>query len=126
MSSEEAVALVDKFARDDEVDRLLVEMLRSPSPQTDRQEADTGLRDFVVRIVAPRIESLTGQAPKLDSKGNLLWRLDPPSSSHAGGLLLMAYAMTFPPASMIDPYSGALVSGEPFLIAGAFGWGRGA
>jgi acetylornithine deacetylase len=123
---EEAVALVDKFASDDEVDRLLVEMLRSPSPQTDRQEADTGLRDFVARIVAPRIESLTGQAPKLDSMGNLLWTLDPPSSSHAGGLLLMAYAMTFPPASMTDPYSGAIVSGEPFQIAGPCAWGRGA
>ena len=123
---EEAVALVDKFASDNEVDRLLVEMLRSPSPQTDRQEADTRLRDFVARIVAPRIESLTGQAPKLDSMGNLLWRHDPPSSSHAGGLLLMAYAMTFPPASMTDPYSGALVSGEPFQIAGPCAWGRGA
>ena len=56
MSPEEAVALVDKFARDDEVDRLLVEILRSPSPQTDRLEADPGVRDFVASIVAPRIE----------------------------------------------------------------------
>jgi acetylornithine deacetylase len=38
----------------------------------------------------------------------------------------MAYAMTFPPASMTDPYSGALVSGEPFQIAGPCAWGRGA
>jgi len=53
LSPEEAVALVDKFARDDEVDRLLVEILRSPSPQTDRLEADPGVRDFVASIVAP-------------------------------------------------------------------------
>jgi acetylornithine deacetylase len=122
---EEAVALVGKFAREDEVDRLLVEMLRSPSPQTDRQEADPGLCDFVARIVAPRIESLTGQPPKLDSMGNLLWMIGPPSASHAGGLLLMAYAMTFPAASMINPYSGAIVSGESFQIAGPCAWGRG-
>ena len=126
MKVKEAVALVDKFARDDEVDRLLVEVLRSPSPQTDRQEADPGLRDFVAGIVAPRIESLTGQPSKLDSMGNLLWTLEPPSASQAGGLLLMAYAMTFPAASMSDPYSGAILSGEPFQIAGPCAWGRGA
>ncbi|MCH7571119.1 MAG: hypothetical protein IH919_11235, partial [Deltaproteobacteria bacterium] len=61
LSPEEAVALVDKFARDDEVDRLLVEILRSPSPQTERLEADPGVHDFLASIVAPRIDSLTGQ-----------------------------------------------------------------
>ena len=126
LSPEEAVALVDKFARDDEVDRLLVEILRSPSPQTDRLEADPGVRDFVASIVAPRIESLTGQPPKLDSMGNLLWVPDAPTGSRAGGLLFMAYAMTFPPASMSDPYSGAVVSGAPFQISGPCAWGRGA
>ena len=118
MSPEEAVALVNKFAHDDEVDRLVVEILRSPSPQTDRLEADPGVRDFVASIVAPRIESLTGQPPKLDSMGNLLWVPAAPTASRTGGFLLMAYAMTYPPASMSDPYSGAVVSGAPFQISG--------
>ncbi len=126
LSPEEAVALVNKFARDDEVDRLLVEILRSPSPQTDRLEADPGVRNFVSGTVAPWIESLTGQPPKLDGMGNLLWTPDAPTGSRAGGLLLMAYAMTFPPASMPDPYSGAVVSGAPFQISGPCAWGRGA
>jgi acetylornithine deacetylase len=126
LSPEEAVALVDKFARDDEVDRLLVEILRSPSPQTDRLEADPGVRNFVSGTVAPWIESLTGQPPKLDGMGNLLWVPDAPTGSRAGGLLLMAYAMTFPPASMPDACSGAVVSGEPFQISGPCAWGRGA
>ncbi|MFQ5902644.1 MAG: M20 family metallopeptidase, partial [Candidatus Binatia bacterium] len=123
---EGAVALVQAAARDNEVDRLLIEFLRSPSPQTEHQETDPGPRDFVADVVAPRIEALTGLRPELDGMGNLVWTLEGPSTSPAGGLLLMAYAMTYPAASMPDPFSGSIVSGETYGITGPCAWGRGA
>jgi acetylornithine deacetylase/succinyl-diaminopimelate desuccinylase-like protein len=126
LTAEESVSLVDRFACDDEVDRLLVELLRSPSPQTENQEADPALRDFVLGGVAPRMESLTGRRPEADAMGNLVWKLEASDTTPPGGLLLMAYAMTFPAASMPDPFSGAIVSGDDFGLAGSCAWGRGA
>ncbi len=125
MNAEEAIAIVNKVARDELIDELLVEVLRSPSPQTEALEADPAIREFVAAKIAPRIEALTGARPKVDAMGNLLWRHGP-SAPPRPGLLLMAYAMTFPAASMADPFSGAIVSGQAFGLTGPCAWGRGA
>jgi acetylornithine deacetylase/succinyl-diaminopimelate desuccinylase-like protein len=53
----------------------------------------------------------------------LIWRL---ADESAGGLLLMGYAMTFPAASMQQPFSGALVDGNAFGVAAQCALGRGA
>ena len=70
------------------------------------------LKKFIADIVAPRLAELTGSAGAIDAMGNLIWRLGDASASE--GLLLMGYAMTFPAASMKQPFSGAFVDGEPF------------
>ncbi len=126
MNPEEAFKLTHRYAKDEELDELLVEFLRTPSPQTEKMENDPGIKDFVRNVVAPRLEALTGVRPELDEMGNLLWRVGTRGPPQAGGLLLMAYAMTFPAASMPDPFSGAVVSGEAFGLTGPCAWGRGA
>lgn len=126
MSPGETVAVVDQCARDDEIDQLLVELLRLPSPQTERLETDPELRAFVAEKVAPRIQSLTQIPPALDAMGNLVWRFGGSGTSAPGGLLLMAYAMTFPAASMSDPFSGIIHPGKAFGLEGPCAWGRGA
>ena len=123
MTPREAFIVVDRFARDEEIDQLLVDLLRYSSPQTERLEADPQLKKFIADGVAPRLAELTGSAGAIDAMGNLIWRL---GGASAGGFLLMGYAMTFPAASMKQPFSGALVDGKPFGVAGQCALGRGA
>jgi acetylornithine deacetylase len=126
MTPREAFIVVDRCAHDEEIDRLLVDLLRCPSPQTERLEADPQLKKFIAEMVAPRLAQLTGNAGAIDPIGNLIWRLGAVSTGRAEGLLLMAYGMTFPAASMKEPFAGAVVDGAGFGIAGQCALGRGA
>jgi acetylornithine deacetylase len=123
MTPQEAFTLVNRCARDEEIDQLLVDLLRWPSPQTEQLEADPQLKQFIADNVAPCLAALTGSAGAIDAMGNLIWRLD---GAGAGGFLLMGYAMTFPAASMKQPFSGALVDGKAFGVAAQCALGRGA
>jgi acetylornithine deacetylase/succinyl-diaminopimelate desuccinylase-like protein len=126
MTSPEAFSAVDQVASDKEIDRLLVDLLRYPSPQTERLEDDPQLKKFIAEMVAPRLAELAGSAGAIDDMGNLIWRLGGASDETGKGLLLMAYAMTFPAASMKQPFSGLLVDGEAFGAPGQCVLGRGA
>ncbi|MGH7798702.1 MAG: M20 family metallopeptidase [Candidatus Binatia bacterium] len=126
MTPREAFTVVDRFARDEEIDQLLVDLLRYPSAQTERLEADPQLKKFIGDMVAPRLTQLTGSAGSIDAMGNLIWRLDGASDESDKGFLLMGYAMTFPAASMKQPFSGALVDGRAFGVAAQCALGRGA
>lgn len=123
MTPREAFTVVDRCARDGEIDELLVDLLRHPSPQTERLEADPQLKGFIADQVAPRLSELTGSPGVIDGMGNLIWRT---GGAGIDGLLLMGYAMTFPAAAMKLPFSGALVDGAPFGVAGRCALGRGA
>jgi len=123
MTCEEAYASIEGCARDHELIELLCDLLRYPSPRTEQLEADPQIKKFIREMVAPRFADLTGTAGAIDSMGNLIWRH---GGSGVDGFLLMAYAMTFPAASMPQPFSGALVDGEPFGVAGQCALGRGA
>ena len=126
MTPEEAFSVIDHFASDKEIDQLLVDLLRYPSPQTERLEADPPLKTFIAEMIAPRLAELTGSAGAIDAMGNLIWRLGGASDESSKGLLLMGYAMTFPAASMKEPFSGLLVDGTTFGAAGQCAHGRGA
>lgn len=123
MTPQEAFNIVDRCARDEEIDRLLVDLLRYPSPKTDQLEADPQVKRFIAENVAPRLAEFTASAGAIDAMGNLIWRL---GGASAHGLLFMGYAMTFPAASMKHPFSGALVGGQPFGVASQCAFGRGA
>lgn len=126
MKIREALEIIEPAARDGEVDNLLIELLRSASPQTEKLEVDPVLRAFVQDTVLPRVEALTGERPKIDGMGNLVLEMGVKNDRADGGLILMGYAMTFPPASMAEPYAGKIVSGEPFNLSGPCAVGRGA
>lgn len=123
MSPREASTIVERCVRDDEVDRLLIELLRYPSPQTKLLEADPQVKKFTAELVAPRVAELTGKPGTIDAMGNLVWRL---GGLGACGFLLIGYAMTFPAASMPEPFSGARVHGGAFGLSGPCALGRGA
>ena len=126
MTSAQVFTAVDQVASDEEIDRLLVDLLRYPSPQTERLEDDPQLKKFIAQMVAPRLAELTGSAGAIDAMGNLIWRLGDASAETGKGLLLMGYAMTFPAGSMKQPFSGALVDGTVFGAATQCALGRGA
>ena len=126
MTSAQVFTAVDQVASDKEIDQLLVDLLRYPSPQTDRFEDDPQLKKFIAEMIAPRLAELTGSAGAIDAMGNLIWRLGGASDVSSKGLLLMGYAMTFPAASMKQPFSGLLVDGTTFGAAGQCARGRGA
>jgi acetylornithine deacetylase/succinyl-diaminopimelate desuccinylase-like protein len=126
MTSAQAFAAFDQVASDQEIDGLLVDLLRYPSPQTERLEDDPQLKKFIAEMVAPRLAELTGSAGAIDAMGNLIWRLGGVSDETGKGLLLMGYAMTFPAASMKQPFSGLLVDGEAFGAPAQCALGRGA
>ncbi|MBI3001409.1 MAG: peptidase dimerization domain-containing protein, partial [Deltaproteobacteria bacterium] len=126
MKLSEALELVQGAAGDEEVDAILVELLRAPSPQTEKLEADPNLRAYLRDVVEPRLEALTGQRGRIDGMGNLLLQMGPNDVRAEGGLILMGYAMTFPPASMAEPYAGKIVQGDAFNLSGPCAVGRGA
>ncbi|MDE0034985.1 MAG: M20/M25/M40 family metallo-hydrolase [Deltaproteobacteria bacterium] len=125
MDVREAFRIADERVDDSELDALFAELLRVPSEHTELMEADPAVTGFVADVVAPRLEALTGVAPRIDGMGNLLWRLDGAEPDPAEGLLFVGYAMTYPAASMPDPFSGKVVPGEPHGLQGPCVWGRG-
>ena len=125
MDAREAVQIADLHVSDPELDALFTELLRVPSVHTELMEADPALKAFVAEVVAARIEDLTGVAPVADGMGNLLWQFGGVGAALAQGLLFMGYAMTFPAASMPEPFSGRIVPGEPYGLQGPCAWGRG-
>ncbi|MGH7810158.1 MAG: M20 family metallopeptidase, partial [Candidatus Binatia bacterium] len=118
--------VVDRFACDKEIDQLLVDLLRYSSVQTERLEADPQLKMFIAEMIAPRLTELTRSAGAIDAMGNLIWRMSGARDEISNGLLLMGYAMTFPAASMNEPFSGALVDGTAFGVGTQCALGRGA
>jgi acetylornithine deacetylase/succinyl-diaminopimelate desuccinylase-like protein len=126
MTPQQALTVIDRIATENEIDRLLVDLLRYPSVQTEMLEADPRLKAFVAEMITPTVADLTGRAGRIDGMGNFIWRLDRSSDRRRKGLLLMGYAMTFPAASMAQPFSGAIVDGREFGIAGDCAIGRGA
>jgi acetylornithine deacetylase len=126
MTPSEAFTAVDGLARDEEIDGLLVELLRYPSVQTERFEADPQLKAFIAEMIGPRLAGLTGSAAAIDAMGNLIWRLGGVGDETGNGLLLVGYAMTFPVASMKQPFSGLLVGHKAFGGLPQCAQGRGA
>jgi acetylornithine deacetylase len=82
------------------VESLLARLVRSPSTQTGRFEADPGIQSYLRETVADAATEL-GLEPAFDPMGNLVVR------AGRGGrrVLIFAYAMTHPANRMRDPFS---------------------
>jgi len=125
MDVREAFRIADEHVDDPELDALFAELLRVPSEHTELMEADPAVTGFVADVVAPRLEALTGVAPRTDGMGNLRWEHGGATSDPADGLLFVGYAMTYPASTMPEPFSGKVVPGEPHGLEGPCVWGRG-
>jgi acetylornithine deacetylase/succinyl-diaminopimelate desuccinylase-like protein len=115
--------LVEKNLKYDEVKRILVKLVQTPSPQTDLLESEPQVLSLISDVVKPELER-SGLRPVIDEKGNLVVSLK--GRNQGKRLLLVGYAMNAAPSTMRNPYSGALVEGGPYQLAGECVWGRGA
>ena len=100
--------LVDEKLRYEEVKRLLVKLVQTPSPQTELLEEEPKVLSLIREIVKPELEA-SGVCSVIDDKGNLIARL--PGKGAAKRLLLVAYAMSAAPSTMENPYLGGVVDG---------------
>src|SRR4051812_2084889 len=122
MDADALKRLLEKNLRYDEVKRLLVKLVQTPSPQTDLLEDEPQVRALIRDVVKPELER-SGLRPAIDAKGNLAVSLKGRGSA---SLMLVAYAMNAAPSTMKDPYSGAIVDGGEYHLRGECVWGRGA
>ena len=124
MDANQARELVGANLPPDFTTGLLAELVRIPTPQTARFEAEPLIQEFVRDWARPRLSALGLGTPRLDRMGSLLLTVGPPDGDP--GLLLVSYAMVPQPGAMADPYSAAIVDGTSYGLEGPCLWGRGA
>ena len=96
---------------------LAQQLVRVPSPQTERMEAEPAVQEFIGTCVAPILQRRGLPSARRDRMGNLIVEMGPPSAERSS--LLMTYAMTHPASAMRDPYSAKIVDrGEGRAIRG--------
>src|SRR5690242_15431250 len=89
--------LIEKNLQFDEVKRLLVKLVQTPSPQTERLEAEPQVLALIRDVIKPELER-SGLRPTIDSMGNLIVSLK--GREYAKRLLLVGYAMNAAPSTM--------------------------
>ena len=99
----------------------LRDLIQTPNAQPDMDE----VRRFIQRAVRPNLPLDSFDEVFEDGMGNLAGRLKAPSHPQRPPLYLIAYAGSFPPETMADPYLPKGVDGAPFGQAGTCLWGRG-
>lgn len=81
-------------------------LVQTPSPQTERFEAEPAVQSFVADTVRP-ILVRRGLPARIDSMGNLIAEIGPRDGTRS--LMLLTYAMTHPASSMRHPFAGELL-----------------
>jgi acetylornithine deacetylase len=123
VDGETARKIISKNLHYEEVKRLLVKLVQNPSPQTDRLEAEPKVLALIRDVIKPELDGV-GLHPSIDDLGNLVVRVK--GRAQRDRLMLVGYAMNAAPSTMANPYSGEIVDGEPYNLAGECVWGRGA
>ena len=104
--------------------RLLVELVRVPSPQTALMEAEPLLRAFIETAVEPRLRAMGFTDIRYDPMGNLISTIGAGRSGRS--LMLITNAMNQPAATMTNAYAGDVADGAPFGLSGEVVLGKGA
>jgi acetylornithine deacetylase/succinyl-diaminopimelate desuccinylase-like protein len=117
-------ALLSRTITSERCKRLLIELLRVPSPLTERQEQEPLLRQFIVNEIEPRLRAMGFTEIGYDSMGNLHSAYGAGQSGRS--LMLITNAMNQPRASMENAYSGDTSDGAPYGLPGEVVFGKGA
>src|ERR671912_1416258 len=123
MDANTAKRIIEKNLRYDEVKRLLIKLVQTPSPQTSMIESEPQVLALIRDVVKPELEQARLR-PVIDGMGNLILHIK--GRTRNDRLMLVGYAMNAAPSTMPNPYSGEIVDGAPYKLHGECVWGRGA
>lgn len=103
--------------------RLLVDLVRVPSPLTELLEAEPLLRIFIETAVEPRLRAMGFREIRYDAMGNLIGEIGP---QNGPSLMFISHAMNQPQATMKNAYAGDVEAGAKYGLPGEVVLGKGA
>ena len=118
------LAELSGFITKERCKRLLIELVRVPSPQTALMEAEPLLRAFIETAVEPRLRAMGFTDIRYDPMGNLISTIGAGRSGRS--LMLITNAMNQPAATMTNAYAGDVADGGAFGLSGEVVLGKGA
>ncbi len=103
---------------------LLIELVKVPSPQTDRFEAEPLLAEFIRNAVEPRLREAGISNIRYDGMHNLIAEYGEDSTGKS--LMFIGNAMNQPQATMKNAYDGDVIDGATLDLPGEVVLGKGA
>ena len=103
---------------------LLIELVRVPSPQTERFEAEPLLARFIREAVEPRLRAMGIADIRYDAMSNLIATFGENATGRS--LMLIGNAMNQPQSTMKNAYAGDVDDGAKYGLPGEIVLGKGA
>jgi len=103
---------------------LLIELVKVPSPQTDKFEAEPLLAEFIRNAVEPRLRAMGIDDIRYDGMQNLIATYGAGTSGKS--LMFISNAMNQPQSTMKNAYDGDVVDGATLDLPGEVVLGKGA
>jgi len=104
--------------------QLLIDLVRVPSPQTDKFEAEPLLADFIRKAVEPRLREMGIGNIRYDGMNNLIATYGADTTGKS--LMFIGNAMNQPQSTMKNAYDGDVVDGASLGLPGEVVLGKGA
>ncbi len=108
----------------DRARELLIGLVKVPSPQTARFEAEPLLAEFIRTAVEPRLRAMGIDDIRYDGMNNLIAQYGADSSGRS--LMLISNAMNQPQSTMTNAYDGDVEDGARLDLPGEVVLGKGA
>ena len=108
----------------DRVKDILVELVKVPSPQTDKFESEPLLAEFIRNAVEPRLREMGITDIRYDKMDNLIATYGADITGKS--LMLISNAMNQPQSTMANAYNGDVVDGAQYDLPGEVVLGKGA
>ena len=108
----------------DRVKDILVELVKVPSPQTDKFESEPLLAEFIRNAVEPRLREMGITDIRYDKMDNLIATYGADTAGKS--LMLISNAMNQPQSTMANAYNGDVVDGAQYDLPGEVVLGKGA
>ena len=108
----------------DRVKDILVELVKVPSPQTDKFESEPLLAEFIRNAVEPRPRKMGITDIRYDKMDNLISTYGADTTGKS--LMLISNAMNQPQSTMVNAYDGDVVDGAKYELPGEVVLGKGA
>jgi len=124
MTDAEIKSLLDARISRARAKELLIELVKVPSPQTERLEDEPLLKAFITSAIEPRLRSMGFVDLRHDAMGNLIAAYGAGTSNKS--LMFIGNAMNQPASTMRNPYAGDVVVGAAYGLPGECVMGKGA